>query len=210
LISWSVPREWEGGTAVLIGGGPSLNQDQLDLVGEAKRAGKVHVIAINNAYQVAPWADVLYASDGQWWRWHYEESCGFGGLRVTRSRRAKLDHPDLIWIEGEPHGNGLSKRQDSIANGELSGFQAINLAVNYGAKKILLLGFDMRTVGNQAHWHGDHPNGQRTFWPNRIPQFRNLVPDLQERGAEVVNCTPGSALDAFSFGDIEHELCQLA
>lgn len=206
MTSFMVPREWENETAVIIGGGPSLNQKQIDLAREAHEQGKCRVIAINNAYQVAPWADVLYACDCQWWDWHYEETNGFQGLRITRSQAAKHKYPDLTWIEGEPHGNGLSKRQDSIANGELGGYQAINLAVNYGASRILLVGYDCRTIGNQSHWHGDHPNGQRTFWPERVKHFRNLVPDLLKRGVLVVNCTPGSALKCFIVGDLQEEL----
>ena len=201
-----MPRIWEGGVAVCIGGGPSLSQDQVDLIEDAKWAGKAHVIAINNAYIVAPWADVLYACDRIWWDWHYEGTRFFEGMRITRDRFAKKKYPDLIWIEGETHNRGLSKRQDSIVNGEIGGYQAINLAVNFGAKKILLIGYDMRTVKGQSHWHGDHPNHQRSFFGHHVAHFRNMVPDLEERAIQVINCTPGSAIDAFPFGDLEDEL----
>lgn len=201
-----VPSLWKDGVAVIIGGGPSVAQDQLDLVREAQRKGSIHIIAINNAYQIAPWAEVLYACDGIWWEWHYEDTADFRGLRITRSLSAKRNFPDLIWIEGEAHDQGLSNRQDSIANGRIGGYQAINLAVNFGARRILLIGYDMRNIGGLSHWHGEHPNKQRPIWKDRIAHFKNMLSDLKERGIEVINCTPGSALDAFPIGNLENEL----
>jgi len=202
-----VPPLWKDGAAVIIGGGPSVNQTQIDLVHEAHSKGIIHVIAINNAYQIAPWADVLYAADRAWWGWHYEESSkNFQGLRITSSKYAKMKYPDVTWIEGEAHDQGLSKRRDSIVQGRIGGYQTINLAVNFGATRILLLGYDMRTVGGMTHWHGNHPNRQRPIWKHRIEHFKNMLPDLKERGIEVINCTPGSALDAFPMGDIADEL----
>lgn len=201
-----MPPLWNGGVAVIIGGGPSVTQDQIDLVQGAHSKGIVHVIAINNAYQIAPWADVLYACDGVWWGWHYEDTADFQGLRITRSLSAKRTFPDLIWIEGEAHDQGLSKRQDSIVNGKIGGYQAINLAVNFGAKRILLVGYDMQNIGGLSHWHGEHPNKQRPIWKHRIEHFKNMLPDLKKRRIEVINCSPGSALDAFPMGDIADEL----
>lgn len=201
-----MPPLWKDGVAVIIGGGPSVTQDQIDLIREAHESGNVYVIAINNSYQIAPWADVLYACDVIWWEWHYEDTVDFKGLRITPALRAKQNYPDLIWIEGEAHDQGLSKRQDSIVNGRIGGYQAINLAVNFGAKRILLIGYDMRNIGGLSHWHGDHPNKQRPIWTHRIEHFRNMLPDLKEWGIEVINCTPGSALDAFPMSDLAHEL----
>jgi hypothetical protein len=201
-----VPPLWKDGAAVLIGGGPSITQDQIDLIREAHKSGSIYVIAINNAYEIAPWADVLYACDAVWWKWHYEKTLDFQGLKITRSLKAKQNYPDLIWIEGEAHDQGLSRRQDSIVNGRIGGYQAINLAVNFGAKRILLVGFDMRDIGGLSHWHGDHPNMQRPIWKHRIEHFKNMLPDLKERSIEVINCSPGSALDAFPMSDLVHAL----
>lgn len=201
-----MPLLWRNGAAVIIGGGPSVTQEQIDLVYEAHDKGKIHVIVINNAYQIAPWADVLYACDGIWWKWHHKDTVDFQGLRITRSLSAKRDFPDLIWIEGETHDQGLSKRQDSIVNGRIGGYQAINLAVNFGARRILLIGYDMRNIDGSSHWHGDHPNKQRPIWKHRIAHFKNMVPDLKDRAIEVINCTPGSAVDAFPMGDLKDEL----
>ena len=54
---WSIPPEWTGETAFLLGGGPSLK----GFNAECLRGRRV--IAINNSWELAPWADVLYFCD---------------------------------------------------------------------------------------------------------------------------------------------------
>jgi hypothetical protein len=60
-----------------------------------------------------------------------------------------------------------------------------------------------------AHWHPDHVmttnpgEGQFQGW---LPHYRTLPPDLEKAGVEVVNCTPGSALDCFPRAKLEEVL----
>lgn len=80
------------------------------------------------------------------------------------------------------------------------GFHAVNLAAQFGARRIVLVGFDM-TLANGVHWHGRHPAGLNN------PSARNLAkwaatldaaaPSLAERGIEVVNTAADSALEAY-------------
>src|SRR5471032_37654 len=65
-----VAPEWSGGIAVLIGGGPSLTREQVAAVRTAREAERVNVIAVNDAYRIAPFADVCYFADSEWWTWH--------------------------------------------------------------------------------------------------------------------------------------------
>ncbi len=73
---WEVPRMWAGETVVCIGGGPSVSANQVELI-----HGKAKVIAISDAYRVAPWADVLYSCHKRWWDWH-DGAKGFEGIKV--------------------------------------------------------------------------------------------------------------------------------
>ena len=96
------------------------------------------------------------------------------------------------------HGEGLCTVPDTIHLGGNSGYQAINLAYHLGARKIIILGFDMHRDGG-AHWHGDHPglnvpDAHLTNWRSRMAP---LARDLQNQGVRVINSTPGSALDCF-------------
>ena len=58
-------------TVVCIGRGPSLRPDDI-----AYCQGKAVVIALNAAWELAPWADVLYAADFSWWHVHQPHFSG--------------------------------------------------------------------------------------------------------------------------------------
>lgn len=95
---------------------------------------------------------------------------------------------------------GLSFTPGYIVTGSNSGYQAVNLAVQFGAKRILLLGFDM-TIARGIHWHGPHGDGLKNPSDGTCLTWRTLfaaaVPDLKQAGVEVINVTPNSALTCF-------------
>ena len=62
-----VPRLWPESTIAVIAAGPSLTVDDCEYV----RGRVTATIAVNAAYKLAPWADVLYGCDGgKFWKWH--------------------------------------------------------------------------------------------------------------------------------------------
>jgi hypothetical protein len=164
----------------------------------------VRILGINDAYLLAPKMDLHHACDGKWWGWHYE-ACR-GRLKcdsTTISKNAALKYPDLKWVEGRPRP-GLSYEATAIHTGKNSGYQAINIAVLMGAKKILLIGFDLKVSDDgRSHWFGDHPDLTRSFYETWHPQFQTLVDPLRELGVEVINCSPDSALECFPKANIE-------
>ena len=92
-----------------------------------------------------------------------------------------------------------------------SGAGAINLAYHFGARRILLIGMDMKPGANgEKHWHPDHPKpmvqGQQ-FEEWRL-KMGVLAKDLAAEGVTVINCTPGSALTCFPMSDLEQELAK--
>jgi hypothetical protein len=106
------------------------------------------------------------------------------------------------------HGVGLSKADFAYANGN-SGFEAINLAYLTGARRVLLVGFDMKPgPSGERHWHDDHPAPLLQFQPfdDWIRNAVKLAAECTTAGLEVINCTPGSALTAFAMGDLKEEL----
>jgi hypothetical protein len=46
----------------------------------------------------------------------------------------------------------------------------------------------------------------RSQYPSFIKHFRTLVAPLRDLGIEVLNCTPGSALDCFPMADLRDVL----
>lgn len=207
---WSVPPVWKGQTAVLIASGPSLSSDQLAHVRAVHARGGCRVIAINNAWERAPWADALYACDPRWWEW-YGAADRFHGIKVTLEQHDTEARVLRRWPEVKVLRNdgrtGLCEDPTALRTGKLGGYQAINLAAHLGAARLLLLGYDCRRGPNgELHCHPDHPIPGVEPKPAWRDDFATLIGPLQTRGIEVVNCTPGSALTCFPMGRVEDEL----
>lgn len=194
-----VPRICPGGTVVCIAGGPSLTAEDVEYC-----RGKAKVIAINDAYKLAPWADVLYACDKRWWDWHRGVT-SFTGLKYA------LQRPALKWPGVQVLQNtgihGLELKPNGVRNGKNSGYQAINVAVHLGAKRIVLLGYDMQIkLGGPSHWFGDHPLGGQPPVGSFRGMFAGLVKPLGELGIEVINCSRETALECFPVKALEQVL----
>jgi hypothetical protein len=103
---------------------------------------------------------------------------------------------------------GIARGRDEIlvglpgilGDGGNSGFQAINLAVQCGATKLILVGFDMR-LDRGIHWHGRHCGGLNNPNGANIARWRFIIdgsaPRLAELGVSVINASAVSALEAF-------------
>ena len=111
--------------------------------------------------------------------------------RLWTQDRAAAEQFQLSHIQWEGK-DGLGKRGLRV-NGN-SGAGAINLAYHFGARRILLVGMDMKPGPNgEKHWHPDHPKplvqGQQfEEWRKKMGV---LAVDLKTEGVTVVNCTPG-------------------
>lgn len=114
--------------------------------------------------------------------------------------------PDVFML----HNYGvteLSEKANGLHTGTNSGFQAINLAVLAGARRVLLAGYDMHFPGGRSHWHNGHPvKIPENHYTGYVKQFDTIKPQLARYGVDVVNCTPGSHLRAFRFSTIAQEL----
>jgi hypothetical protein len=187
-----VERLWPGETVVCIGSGPSLTQDDVDYC-----RGKARVIAIKNVINMAPWADVLYGSGadagGQTWWSREGKNLTFPGLRYTLDPRAKQ------WASVLGNGGecGLSPDPATVCTGSHSGYQAMNLAVHLGAKRIVLLGYDMQRTGGQDHYFGAHPHSRELPYHLFLFRFPTIVEPLKALGISVVNASRQTALDLF-------------
>jgi hypothetical protein len=166
----------------------------------------LRTIAVNDAYRLAPWADVLYACDGEWWD-HHGGCMGFAGEKWSshapggNDKRRHAERYGLHLVAGVD-APGFSHDPSRIHYGLNSGYQALNLALLFGAKRIALVGFDMRAVDGRAHFFGAHGGGLRApafgLFVERFKAAARTVP----AGVDVINCTPGSALTCFPTGEL--------
>lgn len=209
---------WAGEAAVLLGGGPSLTLDQVEAVRRAREAGTVRAIVINDAYLLAPWADVLHAADARWFRWMAygaakpslgltaaqvrERFDGFEGERCS-IQNSTTDAPEPVHVlrnrDHPNHGNGLSLDPQALSTGRNSGWQALNLAVLAGAKTIILSGFDGKPAADgKTHWSGGHPvSTPVAAYAEYRKAFSAGEDAIRAARVRVINCSPGSAIDSF-------------
>jgi hypothetical protein len=194
----TVPRLLpNGGTVLVMGSGPSLNQADVDLA----RSRVDAVIAVNDTYKLAPDADVLYAADTKWWGWHKgcvsAHSVGSvkypaftGRLKYCMGRTQW--YPSVQILRRGPM-TGLTLDPGKAALGHNGVYQSINVAVHLGASRVLLIGVDMRG----GHFFGRHPDNSNPPFSICLQRFATLVEPLKAAGVEVLNCTPKSALTVF-------------
>lgn len=164
-------------------------------------------MVVNTSFRLVPWADVLYACDGEWWDEYIGEvRRSFKGELWAYDRQASKNY-GLNQINGR-NAPGLGK--DQVYTGGNGGYQAINLAYLFGAVRIVLLGFDMQYgADGKVHWHGNHPGNLNRACPVRsfARNFPQLASDLAAEGVEVVNATRETALECFPKTRLEEALC---
>lgn len=200
-------RDWEGRTVILIAGGPSLNAGQINTAKAAHWAGEIQAMGVNDAYRIAPWIDTLYAADPPWWDHHIKAVREtYIPVLMTQDEEAARRW-GLRWVPG-PSGErtrrshrGLSMDPSFIHYGSHSGFQALNIAVLRGAKRIALLGYDMKQPeGKPAHWFGEHEGPgliRQRDWTPWIENYDHAAPQLAALGVQVFNCSADTAITAF-------------
>ena len=184
--------DWSGDTAVCIATGPSLTREQVEKV----KRSSVRSIGINDVGLTEDWLDIWYAADWPFWK-HYEARAQASqALKVcadVMSRGSRLVDLFLSTANDER----ASRFEPGFAvSGNHSGFQALQMAISFGASKVVLLGYDCKARGTSTNYFGRKPNtlhraSNYESW--REHYDRLLVPV----GVEVLNATPGSAITAF-------------
>lgn len=210
---WKVPANlWKNRTVLILASGPSL----LSLLPAIRlRPEGVHAVAVNSTGipttddygrvipAAAPWADMLYAADSSWWSRYQQEALSFPGLKVTASDNA---FPATKYLH--PTGTeGFDPHPGFIRTGGNSAYQAMHIAAQAGASRILLCGVDLHSNGG-IHHHGRHPYPLRNPAESEFILMRNRFKTFpaKELGIEVLNCSPGSMLECFPKVEIEEAL----
>jgi len=189
---WRVPKLWPGGECFILGGGPSLRDVDINQL-RGRR-----VIAVNNAYKLGDWIDVLFFGDRRWWHWHKDALLNFAGLKVTTCEH-HLDKPGIKVVKRRNSPFGISTDPGILIWNLSSGACAINLAFHFGVKRIVLLGFDMQKSGDKHNWHDDYGPRHSGFnpYPRFMRRFSNIAADLKRYNVECLNATPDSAITVF-------------
>lgn len=205
-IKAEFPQLFAGKAVFVLGGGPSLAwaEPWANLIlsqGAIAVNGAMNFKAFNGTVT----APVLFFGDAKWYWWNKDEVQAFPGLKITMDMRSHKsteyatvkDEPNLL-LARRGRILGYESKHGCLAFNRSSGAAAINLAGRMGAKKVILLGFDMRVV-----------DGQRNYVPHKVQKTRvdpydfmrrsmeMLSTDMANRGIQVKNATPCSALEWF-------------
>lgn len=192
---------WAGETVYLIGGGPSLKNFDWSKLNNKK------TIAINKAVLFYPQATALYWTDARFYSWYSKDIDNFKGLKYTISARRNLPKNVHLLKRGVKYG--IETTKNSLAHGNNSGYAAINLALHLGAKRIVLLGYDMGNSGNTSHFHDGYPVNQtseQVYTKHFLPGFTILKDQIQGKGIQIFNACLTSKLNVFKKITIEEAL----
>ena len=224
---WKIPRMWEGGQCIIIGGGPSLT-DQFDIpkevVAKVYKQGASpeiyspylssihdqHIIGVNMSYKLGPWVDCMFFGDASFMTKNRNELFKYKGLRITCNQRPMLHNSYLkIVMRNNRKKQGISFEPNLISWNGNSGAAAINLAVHFGVKRILLLGFDMSLDEKQnQHWHKFYNTSLKSVditFKRHGMSFPVIAKDLEGK-VEVINCSLDSKISCFPKGNIKDYL----
>lgn len=192
------PR-WDDRDLYIIGGGKSLEGRDLSRLRERGR-----VLGINRAADYAP-CDATFSLDHMFIRKRAEslQEWAEAGQEVFMAvPQDWFTHqqpiPVVTYLE-RVQGTGVGSDPRRIINGLNSGYGGLCLAVLKRARRIYMLGYDMK--GENDHWHDGYEWGSgRTKiyferWAKRFNEIRDDLPP----GVEVYNCNPASGITAFPF-----------
>lgn len=197
--------DWRGEYVALIASGPSAKEAKLDVL-----RGRVHVAVVKQNIDLCPWADVVYGCDDPWWM-HRRGLPEYQGLKFAYGSRACDQFKDVkrVTIKNPKDDRLLLDEPLAIGSGGNSGFQLMNLVVQFGVTGILLVGFDMHQLSG-AHWYGRNTwqganNPDESNFMRWTRAFAAVGQELA-RGIDVVNASATSALTSFPKASIEATL----
>ncbi|AJY44669.1 hypothetical protein TM49_01595 [Martelella endophytica] len=151
---------------------------------------------------------MLYACDCAWWQ-KYRGVPAFSGLKLTADRALTRKDWGVHRIEVTRHDDRILVNRPGVTGwGGNSGFQCLNLAVQFGAAKIILVGYDMR-IDKGVHWHGLH-EGLNNPTERNVSRWRRVVDDaagpISAMGIKVINASAVSALENYRKMDFREAL----
>lgn len=224
---WKVPRIWENEDVWIFGGGTSIPKQfeipdkVIKSVMDGTSPASVyspyffklhdkHIIGINVAFMIGDWMDIIFFGDDGFFKRYEQQLSDYKGLKVTCTDLASTNAVE--WVKylskDKEHVKGITRNPSKVSWNHNSGGAAISLAAHTGAKKIILLGFDMNVNENKnMHWHDiykrgkiETPNDWKHWQPileRQMLGFKQIAKDAEAMGITIINASPTSAIKHF-------------
>lgn len=191
---WVPEPIWKDREVFIIGGGNSLRVDGFDwniLRPEC-------VVGCNDAYEHGEEiCKVCVFGDLGWFNHHKDKLQKFKGPVITNVDRLFGDkrYPWLSTMRRKSQG----LHSDALGWNANTGAMAINVALLLGARKVYLLGYDMKRIQGKANWHDHNVRPTATkpaVYEGFARSFRYVVRDWKAKfpDREIVNVTRDSGL----------------
>jgi len=204
---WNIPRMWPDKAVFVIGGGPSIEKE--DLTPLHKR----HVIGVNNAYQLGEWVDIVFFGDARFYNWNTNALLNFPNRiihcckplnkpefpfeyleKISAGPETKQPYP-IVW-----HSKKIARHVNKGGN---TGASGISLASKLGAQHIILVGVDMKMKEDRHNFHNTHQHTPKDdVYRKFTAHFESLAEETKRLGIRVVNATPDSNLNVFEKKDL--------
>ncbi len=197
----------DGRTIFVIGGGPSVSDTDLSPIAESG----CDVIGVNSSYKLGSFINYCWFGDYEWWL-NETNLKEYSGFIAHCNERSDLFVGNRSFARSRSKPSGIETNPMQVAWNASSGGSAVNFAYHLGARKIVLVGYDMQTVCGRKNWHDEHPVPESVIRGNvyaseqaylddlykrfRKP-FKDIKKDAESMGINIINCTPGSALTEF-------------
>ncbi len=181
-----------------------------------------NVIGINMAVTIADWIDFLFFGDSDWFFRNRQ--------KVDEAKVERVSCDDLFEKEryrsivkhmhkDKKKNYGISNVPGYVCWNKNSGLASLSLAYQLGAKRIILVGFDMDSdcIDSKDRYHifGFHYE-QKTSPPDknkREEKFRRMkfglpaiAKDARRLGVEIINANPESAIEEFPKANVKELL----
>lgn len=198
--------DWRNECVAIVASGPSIKKTDLSLLRD-----RIHVIAIKVAVDLCPWAEVCYGCDAAWWV-DRKGLPKYAGLKLFHGNAAK-QFPNLHRVDIEMAKDAILVDEPlKLGNGGNSGFQAINLAVQFGATDIILVGFDCHERGG-VHWYGRNTwlnanNPMGTNYNRWLKGFGLIRQELSKMGVTVINASAETEIKCFPRGPLHKTMME--
>lgn len=187
----AIPKQEE---VFIIGGGTSLKEVNLSLIEDK------FVIGVNNAFSLGKWVNVCWFGDRHWYEWNQDRLKEYPGVLSTCHPEFRGQEGILYFERGK--WTGIETDSQCVAWNRCSGGSAINFAYHLGAKKIILIAFDMeRDSEGQNNWHNEH-KAKIDFdiynpYPGFLKAFRQIAVEAAPLQLKIIDTSLEGKLNCF-------------
>lgn len=196
---WSVPPDWIGERCFVICGGESVRAQRYQI---AQLRGRI--IGVKHGVLLRPDADVLFIAGERAQEIVPPLLKVFRGQYIVVRGKGHPAVPDDAKRVVRPLTHTAWCDDPTMVAGYDAGTSAINLAMNFGAMEIILLGYDM--VGGRW-FNGELPHylpyPKEAEMQIHMSVLPALAKDAERRGVRIVNCSPISRVDCFERQPLE-------